>query len=168
MVYGCQILIILFRILTGLRKRESRQAGVKVPGRGGPQMWPIEVELIAELGSKFQDRSTTTCETSNLSGLPTNSLSVWNHYLHWSSILMPPPHFPFPVNRPLQSPALCQHLYMLPFLLTKQKLGSTLSSLLEENTNFVSLSETNFQKESSKLNIYFLSIPHFTLQFFLL
>lgn len=71
MVYGCQILIILFRILTGLRKRESRQAGVKVPGRGGPQMWPIEVELIAELGSKFQDQKAWE------SGLTDNQLSKW-------------------------------------------------------------------------------------------
>lgn len=44
---------------------------VKVPGRGGLQMWPIQVEFTEEPGSKFQDQKRWQ------NGLPDNQLPKW-------------------------------------------------------------------------------------------
>lgn len=49
-------LIILCRILTGIRKRESCSGRGQGPGWGEPQVWPIQAEFIAEPSSSLRTR----------------------------------------------------------------------------------------------------------------
>lgn len=70
-------LIILFRTLTGLRKRESCSGRGQGPGWGEPQVWPIQAELIAKPSFKSQGEAWESSLTGPINKIPMQSPSEW-------------------------------------------------------------------------------------------